>query len=364
MITISLCMIVKNEEDVIARVLESAAPAVDEIIIVDTGSTDKTKEIACRYTDKIYDFEWIDDFSAARNDAFSRANMDYILWLDADDVMTQENQQKLIELKETLDPAVSVVMMKYQMGFDEYDQPSLSYNRERLIKNHVGFQWQGAIHEAIPPAGQIVYSDIAVEHRKLRPSDPDRNLNIFEKMIADGNVLEPRAKFYYARELYYHQRYEDCMRVLGTFLEEGNGWIENNIDACRILSDCYQAVGQPKAALRALLRSFEYDEPRAEICCGIGKYFFDAEEYHKAVFWYQIALTRTPDENSGGFVSADCYGFIPYLQMCVCYSRMGQQKLAEECNQKAGTFKPYSPAYLYNLEYFKSLKNDFGTAGD
>ena len=75
MATISLCMIVKNEEQVLARCLDSVADLMDEIIIVDTGSTDRTKEIAARYTDQIYDFAWIGDFSAARNFSFSKATM-------------------------------------------------------------------------------------------------------------------------------------------------------------------------------------------------------------------------------------------------------------------------------------------------
>ena len=78
MVEISLCMIVKNEEKVLARCLDSIAGLMDEIIIVDTGSTDKTKEIAGKYTDNIYDFEWIDDFAAARNFAFSKATKEYI----------------------------------------------------------------------------------------------------------------------------------------------------------------------------------------------------------------------------------------------------------------------------------------------
>ena len=87
-------MIVKDEQDVIERCLESVKDVVDEIIIVDTGSTDKTKQIVSKYTDKIYDFEWVNDFAKARNYSFSKATKDYILWLGADDVILDEDLVK------------------------------------------------------------------------------------------------------------------------------------------------------------------------------------------------------------------------------------------------------------------------------
>ena len=118
MITISLCMIVKNEEDTLRRCIRSVKDIADEVIIVDTGSTDKTKEIAKELTDHVYDFEWIDDFSAARNFAYSKATKDYILILDADDVLLAEDRKKFKKLKKTLDPAVDMVMMKYNVGYD------------------------------------------------------------------------------------------------------------------------------------------------------------------------------------------------------------------------------------------------------
>ena len=88
---LSLNMIVKNECEVLARALDGVWGLVDEIVITDTGSTDETKKIAERYTDKIYDFEWCDDFAAARNFSFSKSTCDYVMWLDADDVVTPEN---------------------------------------------------------------------------------------------------------------------------------------------------------------------------------------------------------------------------------------------------------------------------------
>ena len=130
MTTISLCMIVKNEEDVLKRCLTSVKSVVDEIIIVDTGSTDSTKKIAKEFTDKIYYFKWIDDFSKARNYAFSKATKEYILWLDADDVILPEDIELMKILKEDLKKNIDIVMMKYNCGLDDDGIPSLSYCRE------------------------------------------------------------------------------------------------------------------------------------------------------------------------------------------------------------------------------------------
>jgi len=106
MISISLCMIVKNEEGVLARCLDSLASVVDEIIIVDTGSSDSTKEIALRYTKQVYDFEWTGSFADARNFASAKATKEYIYTADADEYLDQENQEKLLQLKSILLPEI------------------------------------------------------------------------------------------------------------------------------------------------------------------------------------------------------------------------------------------------------------------
>jgi glycosyltransferase involved in cell wall biosynthesis len=113
MITISVCMIVKNEEAVLERCLESLKPIADELIIVDTGSSDSTKEIASRYTDKIYDYEWQNDFAHARNYSFSKATMEYIYTADADEWIDQENRERFIKLKQAMLYEVEIVQMKY-----------------------------------------------------------------------------------------------------------------------------------------------------------------------------------------------------------------------------------------------------------
>ena len=358
MSTISLCMIVRDEESVLDRCLSCVKDIVDEIIIVDTGSIDKTKEIAALYTDKIYDFKWIDDFAAARNFSFSKAKMDYIMWLDADDVIDAKNKNKLLALKLSPDMTADVFMMQYHVGFDNDGNPTFSYYRERLLKRSQHFLWIGVIHEAITPSGKIEYSDIAILHKKLKVNDPDRNLKIFEKLIADGKVLDTRQKYYYARELYFHQRYLESIEMFQNFFAADNRWIENSINACLDLSRCYRKLNQEDNALKSLFQSFLYDSPRAEICCEIGYIKLKEQKYQEAIFWYECASKMDYPIENGGFSSIDCYGYIPYMQLCVCYDKLGEYQKACDYNDKAGEIKPNDRNFLANKKYFHQLFND------
>ena len=115
--TLSICMIVKNEEELLARCLNSVKDLVDEIVIVDSGSTDKTLQIAKSFGAKIFYFEWCNDFSKARNFAFSKATSDYILWLDADDVMPKPTLQYLVKNKKKLTIITSLLTLNLSRLF-------------------------------------------------------------------------------------------------------------------------------------------------------------------------------------------------------------------------------------------------------
>ncbi len=160
MVTISLCMIVKNEEKHLARCLGCVAKLVEEIIIVDTGSTDQTVEIASRYTPNVYSHPWTDDFSDARNYSFSKATMDYCMWMDADDIIEITEAGKFLHLKQSLTLDTDIVMFKYHTAFDESGKPCFSYFRERLIKNCPEYRWTGVVHEVIPPKGKVIYCNL------------------------------------------------------------------------------------------------------------------------------------------------------------------------------------------------------------
>ena len=94
----SLCMIVRDEEQDLAECLESVADLIDEIVVVDTGSTDRTCEVARRFGSRVFDFPWVDSFAAARNESLRHATGDWIFWLDADERLTDANRTKLQRL--------------------------------------------------------------------------------------------------------------------------------------------------------------------------------------------------------------------------------------------------------------------------
>ena len=185
---ISLCMIVRQEEKALERCLEGIADAVEEIVIVDMGSTDRTKEIARQFTDKIYDFPWVDDFAAARNFAFSKGTGEYLLWMDAEDILPSGEKEKLLALKADLrENPCDMVMMLFDRGVDEGGRTKFSCYRERLVRRCPQARWQGRANEVIPPFGSVRYEEIHFVRRKEKQKYSDCNLWIYEKMLADKN---------------------------------------------------------------------------------------------------------------------------------------------------------------------------------
>ncbi len=182
-VTLSVCLIVKNEEAVLASCLSDAVRFADELIVVDTGSTDRTKEIAHQFTKKVFDFAWCDDFSAARNASFARASCDYVMWLDADDRISAENAEKINRLKQTLTA---------KLVYAYYDRPEkgVGYLCPRIVKRDVGFIWDGIVHEhfalpegaAYPAEDEIVTADFVIRHSKPTAPDYLRNIKLMERL--------------------------------------------------------------------------------------------------------------------------------------------------------------------------------------
>lgn len=353
MISISLCMIVKDEDLVLERCLKSIEDLVDEIVIVDTGSKDKTKEIAYKFTDKVYDFKWVDDFSVARNYSYSKATKDYILWMDADDVIFEEDRKKFKKLKETLDKSVDSVTMKYNVSFDSDGNVTFSYRRHRLVKRSKNFKWEGACHNLLVVSGKLLDSDIGIAHKKLKARS-DRNLKIYQNRIKKGDKFVARDIFYYANELYDHKLYEEALLYYDKLLNMDEGWFENKIYACGRVADYYSSIDETEKAMSYCFKSFQYTLPRAEICCRLGNIFKSKKRYHEAIHWYHLATTLKKPKSHGFFKDA-CWNWVPYLQLCVCYDKLGQYEIAFKYNELARSYVPSNEAVLYNVKYYKKL---------
>lgn len=354
MISLSLCMIVRDEEEVLDRCLNCVKDLFDEIIIVDTGSTDKTKKIAKNYTDKVYDFAWCDNFSKARNYSLSLATSDFVMWLDADDVINEENVNKLRELKQNLTLNIDVVMLKYAISFVD-NKPTFCFFRERIFNRTKNFKFSDAVHEFVTPFGNIVYEDIVIEHHKIKATNEKRNLKIYEKMIKNGETFTPRNLYYFARELYYNKKYFKAISYFKKFLNEKETFLENKIEACLTMSKCYQEKGLTDKALQYLFQSFSYDLPRAEICCEIGYIFQTQEKYLLSNYWFEKASNIKPNFKSGGFILNECYNFIPFIEMCVNFYHLKNFKKALYYNNLAKQLRPNDDIILNNEKILLKL---------
>ena len=294
MITISLCMIVKNEEKNLERCLKSYAPLMDEIIVVDTGSTDKTKEIASRFTDKIYDFKWVDDFSAARNFSFEKATCDYIFSADADEVLDEENREQFAILKQVLDEEIEIVQMYYGNQF----QNGTIYNydcelRPKLFKRLRNFTWIEPIHETVRTLPVVFDSDIVITHMP-EESHTKRDLEAFERMVRRGERMSARLHNIYAKELFVSGDESDFEKAIpffeSSFLDE-NRADDEKLEAVCVLAKAYRLLKKDAKFVKYVFSEIGIC---AEICYEIGQYFYDNGEYADAMHWFLVATNTQP----------------------------------------------------------------------
>lgn len=294
MITISLCMIVKNEEKNLERCLSSYAPLMDEIIVVDTGSTDRTKEIAARFTEKIYDFEWINDFSAARNFSFEKATCDYIFSADADEVLDEENREQFAILKQVLDEKIEIVQMYYGNQF----QNGTIYNydcelRPKLFKRLRTFTWIEPIHETVRTLPVVFDSDIVITHMP-EESHTKRDLAAFERMVSENKRVSSRLHNIYAKELFVSGDASDFERAVPFFEEsilDDNRAEDEKLEAVCVLAKAYRLLKKDAKFVKYALLS--ESGLCSELCYEIGQYFYENGEYSDALHWFTMASMHT-----------------------------------------------------------------------
>lgn len=335
-ITISLCMIVKNEERVLGRCLDSICDLMDEIIIVDTGSEDRTKEIGAEYTDRIYDFSWTGDFSDARNFSFSKARCDYIYTADADEVLDEENREKFRMLKESLLPEVEIVQMYYgnqlSMGsVYNFDQEL----RPKLFKRLRAFNWIDPVHETVRLLPVVFDSDIVITHLPEK-SHAGRDLEIFGRMAEKGAALSGRLINMYARELLISGTEKDLNRAEGYFTKLADGeetTPENLKEALCVVVKAARVRGDFLKMYRYAMKDIA-SEGVSEICFELGEYYFGQKEYQEAAIWFYNAAYETHS-----ILNLHSSGDLPLMGLARCYEAMGMEEQEKEYKKAAADWR-------------------------
>lgn len=307
MITVSLCMIVKNEERILKRCLDTAADLADEIVIVDTGSTDRTKEIAAEYTENVYDFAWTGSFSDARNFAFSKCTMEYIYTADADEVIDGTNRQRFLDLKQTLLPEIEIVQMKYgnQLQFSTIYNFDEEY-RPKLYKRLREFVWEYPIHEAVRLSPVIYDSDIVITHLP-EGLHTGRDIAAFERMAASGEYLDRKLGGLYARELFISGSDEQMIRAkeyFKTVIEEEGRTPAEQMEAFCVVVRASRLSGDTAEFYKYAMRATASDEEiPSEICYELGCFYQERADLQEAAMWFYNALRETEsilNEKFGG----------------------------------------------------------------
>jgi glycosyltransferase involved in cell wall biosynthesis len=283
---VSLTMIVRNEEDNLPHCLESARGFFDEIIVVDTGSIDRTKEIALQFGARVFDFVWIDDFSAARNAALEHATGDYAFWLDADDVIDPAESEKLSELLASLEhaarsqecgPPGTQVAYVVRCACD----PSPDGTGGETVVDHVRLfplrpdvRWTYRVHEQIMPALRragisVRWSDCTVRHtgytdRALRARKLERDSRILREELKD-RPDDPFVLFNLGSIAIEQRDWRGSLQYLKRSLARSAPTDSITCKLFALIARAHQMLGDSQSAVRTCEEGLKYEPADAEL---------------------------------------------------------------------------------------------------
>jgi glycosyltransferase involved in cell wall biosynthesis len=313
---ISLCVITKNEENNIKRCLECVSDILFEKIVVDTGSADKTIEIAKNMGATVYDFEWIDDFSAARNFAISKAKGDWIVFLDADEHI-ESSQMELLEklinlaIKENKECIVSK-LINYIPDSNKKNMQSIT-TTVRVFKNDKNLRYFGAIHEMLRPIKNrqlraldasesfIVYHSGYANEEVKRKDKSNRNLTLLFKELKrnPNNIL---TLFYIGESLMINHKFEEAVSYLEKSKELLKNQMKNNHPLlykiyCNLLICTVRRNFEFKQFQRFYKEANEFDRECPDFYFYIGKKLYTIGEYERAVEYYELCFNKISSFN-------------------------------------------------------------------
>jgi hypothetical protein len=336
-------MIVRDESLTLGRILQQASEVCDEMIVVDTGSTDNTKQIALDHGAKVWDFEWIDDFAAARNFSLSKCRGDWVMWLDADDVLPLRSRLAINNLKVNVlaKPEFSAVACPYHYTFDPSGRPANILKTARFFRRSADYRWTGCIHETLTVNEMACVENIIVEHRP----HPDnlarkggRNVGIVDKHNIDVESAPLRDLFAYATVL-AQKRPTEAVALFNACLKrlpEGNpGGMEYSVHLN--LADTYRQMEDTDKALDAAYKCLQIDPARAEAFSLLGIIYLIYLKRPSVAWPFFVAATQCPLPPAGTItVNRDYYCTVPLRFMQECLAAMNSRQPADRLTEIAG----------------------------
>ena len=368
---VSVCLIVKNEP-ALEACLACFRDHVEEIVVVDTGSSDNTPEIAKKYADIFESYNecnnketgLIEDFSMARQHAFSLSTQPFVMWADGDDFVV--GAENLASLTAAADPD-TYFMFPYETGYDSNGICTFRYYRERLFPGKNSCHWGGAVHEVLcsdnPNAKQVKSDAVVFQHRKkchTKVDEPGRNFRImcayYDKM--NGNV-DARQLYYLGRECCDNGKLDDAIKHLTRYLEISY-WEDEQVMACLKLVDIYAGQGKYEEALKWGFKTIQIKENWCEGYLAIGRmYYFMAmngineyRNWEKSVHFIKVGLSLPP---------TDTVLFLnPMERECdihryynLALNKIGKTKEALESVLTGMKKRPDDPMFLQNKKVYE-----------
>lgn len=382
---ISLCMIVRNEEKFLAQCLDSIKDYVDEICIVDTGSTDATVEIARSYGAKVELREWRDDFAWARNEAIEMATKRWIIQMDADEELHPDSREALRSLRNA--PAyLHGGWIRCLNATDQYKgSGALSHAITRIFPNNPRIRYRGAIHEFATLDGldigiEAVLTPVKIIHHGYLSNIVDerdkasRNLNIIRRLCQD----EPQDAFHWfnlGMTTHILKQYDEAIEAFEKMREltkgQARGYIPNGLCA---LADAYtEGKGMPEKGAEASLACLQASPHYANAHFSLGKAYFALRRFDDARKAYLDAIDDAAHLDKQFVVDDEICLWKAHSEIGSTYSEEGDLEKALEWYQKGAKNRPAQPIRLNlarTLERlgriteagaaFKALHDEFG----
>lgn len=363
--SLSLHVIAKDEAKNLPVLIESVRDCVDEIYVIDTGSTDDTVEIAKKLGCHVQHFKWVNDFSAARNYSFQFGNTAYQMWLDCDDSL--RNQELFKVWKREQMPLADYHLATYHYANDGKGVPTCSFLRERVVRRSLGLKWMYFLHEGLRPdtANRAPQIDIVkcwdVWHRRTSEDlakDRGRNLKLFQGRMGQ---LDARMTYYAGKEHFEGGLWESSITLLNKAITMPNLEPHDRLLAFQYLGYAHMHIGNKQLefaeaypeeankykqlaaeafhqAIGQSLDALQLDPNRAEFHCNVADAYVKCGQFAQAIPFYQAAKAclKSVGANNAGpvFNFEPLYGTYPREALAKIYGQLGMltqaQKEAEE----------------------------------